>query len=292
MTHENPAYRPARACGAATVLGPLLAALLQAPLAAQVAATAETPPPPNREAAAPAETEGTAQSAANDLSQRATDPTASPMTFSLIGDFTTASYDLPGGVPREDSTVLKFQPVLPFKAWGVANILRLTVPYAVSGPGNDGLGDVSIFDLMVFGKPWGRLAVGFVANLASSAADPPSHASAGPAIGFVAPVSKKLSVGLFNQNLFANDIGISQLQPIIAFQLGHGWSLSAGDLQFVYDWEASEFVSLPVGFQLGKVVRVAGQPMRFAVNPQYNFKDLPGADRFKTVLTISLLVPE
>jgi len=49
-------------------------------------------------------------SAADELSKRATDPTASPMTFSLIGDFTTSSYDLPGGAAREDSTVLKFQP--------------------------------------------------------------------------------------------------------------------------------------------------------------------------------------
>ena len=262
------------------------------PLAAQATAPAGAQLPTLDEARAPEESAATAEDAANELSKRATDPTASPMTFSLIGDFTSSSYDLPDGSPRADSTVLKFQPVLPFKAWGVANILRMTLPYAVTGPGSDGLGDVTLFDMMVFGQSWGRLGVGLVASFASTASNPPAHASAGPAIGFVAPVSKKLSVGLFNQNLFANGIGISQLQPIIAYQLGHGWSLSAGDLQFVYDWERGEFVSLPVGLQVGKVVRLGGQPMRFAVNPQYNLKDLPGADRFKTVLTISLLVPE
>lgn len=247
-------------------------------------AVAQTPAPP--EVSPPAESQ------ADELSRRATDPTASPMTFSLIGDVATDFYDLPGGTAVEgSSTELKFQPVLPFKAWGVANILRLTLPYQVSGPGESGLGDISLFDVAVFGKPWGRLAVGFVANLASRATDPPSHASAGPAVGFVRVVSKKLSVGLFNQNLFAHDIGISQLQPIVALQLGHGWSLSGGDLQFVYDWERGGWVSLPIGIQLGKVVRVAKQPMRFAVNPQYNFKDLPGADRFKTLFTVSLLVP-
>ena len=292
MTHEDPAQGSDRAFGATALCTTLLAALLQAPLAAQTAVLETTPAPTAGATAEPAGAGESSSSAADELAKRTADPTASPMTFSLIGDFTTASYDLAGGVPREDSTVLKFQPVLPFKAWGVANILRMTLPYEVSGPGNGGLGDVTFFDMAVFGRSWGRLGVGVVASFASSASNPPSHASAGPAIGFVAPVSRKLSVGLFNQNLFANGIGISQLQPIVAYQLGHGWSLSAGDLQFVYDWERNAFVSLPVGFQVGKVQRVGGQPLRFAVNPQYNFKDLPGADRFKTVLTVSLLVPE
>ena len=48
---------------------------------------------------------------------------------------------------------------------------------------------------------------------------------------------------------------------------------------------------MPVGFQLGKVVKVSGQPMRFAVNPQYNLRDLPGAERFSLVFTATLLLP-
>ena len=150
---------------------------------------------------------------------------------------------------------------------------------------------MTVFDLVVLPQKWGRLGVGLVANFASRTSDVSSHAAVGPAIGFVKPMSKKLNLGLFDQNLFANEVGISQLQPIIAYQLGNGWSVSAGDLQFVYDRERGEFVSLPIGVQLGKVVKVAKQPMRFAINPQYNLKDLPGADRFVTLVTVSLLVP-
>jgi hypothetical protein len=44
--------------------------------------------------------------------------------------------------------------------------------------------------------------------------------------------------------------------------------------------------------QLGKVLPIAGQPMRFAVNPQYDFKKTPGAPRFSVSLTIQLLLPQ
>ena len=49
--------------------------------------------------------------------------------------------------------------------------------------------------------------------------------------------SKKFSVGAFTQNLFGTGVAITQLQPVISYQLGHGWALSAGDLQFTYDWD-------------------------------------------------------
>ena len=119
-----------------------------------------------------------------------------------------------------------------------------------------------------------------------------AHATIGPAVGFVAGVSKKLNLGLFNQNLFGNDVAISQIQPILAYQLGSGWSLSLGDLQWPYDWDRGEFLSMPIGVQLGKVLPVAKQPMRFAVNPQYDMKDLPGGSRFKVLITVTLLLPE
>ena len=206
---------------------------------------------------------------------------------------TTSYRDLEDGTPIDETGYqLKFQPVVPFKAWGVANILRMTVPYQMSGPGPEGLKDVTIFDLVILPQSWGRLGVGAVGSFAAATSDVSAHATGGPAIGFVAAVSKKLNLGLFNQNLFGNDVAISQIQPILAYQLGSGWSLSLGDLQWPYDWDRGEFVSMPIGVQLGKVLPVAKQPMRFAVNPQYDMKDLPGGSRFKVLFTITLLLPE
>ena len=124
-----------------------------------------------------------------------------------------------------------------------------------------------------------------------SASAAPSKFSIGPAIGAMHPVSKKLNIGLFNQNLFASDVGITQIQPIIAYQLGSGWALSAGDLQFTYDWKRDEWVSLPLGFQIGKVRQVAGQAMRFSLNPQWNLAEISGANKAKLVFTVTLLAP-
>jgi len=223
---------------------------------------------------------------ADELSRQATDPTASLMSFNFAGDVRTAFYG-----NDDDGFEFRFQPVVPFRAWKVSNILRMTVPYQVDGPGDEGLKGVSIFDLVVLPQSWGRLGFGPVMTLSESASDASSKFSIGPAVGGMHPVSKKLNVGLFNQNLFATGVALSQLQPIVAYQLGSGWALSAGDLQFVYDWELGEWVSIPIGFQIGKVQRVAGQAMRFSLNPQWNLKDITGATKAKVVFTVTLLAP-
>jgi hypothetical protein len=274
----------------AGLFGPAASALAddaaQAPKAAAAKAEAVAP----AKAAGPAEP---GESAQDELSRRATDPTASPLNFGLINDVTTSYRDLEDGTPIDETGYqLKFQPVIPFKAWGIANILRMTVPYQISGPGPEGLKDLTIFDMAILPQSWGRLGIGVVGSFAAATSEVSAHATVGPAIGFVAQMSKKLSLGLFNQNLFGNDVAISQIQPILAYQLGSGWSLSLGDLQWPYDWDRGEFLSMPIGVQLGKVLPVAKQPMRFAVNPQYDLKDLPGGSRFKVLFTITLLLPE
>jgi hypothetical protein len=272
------------------VVAALVAGLLVPAASARADEGAQDPEPTAAPATAPAQS---AESERDELSRRATDPTASPLNFGLINDVTTSYRDREDGTPiDENGYTLKFQPVLPFKAWGVANILRMTVPYQVSGPGPEGLEDLTIFDMAILPQSWGRIGLGVVGSFAAATSDVSAHATVGPAIGFVAQMSKKLSLGLFNQNLFGNDVAISQIQPILAYQLGSGWSLSLGDLQWPYDWDRGEFLSMPIGVQLGKVLPVAKQPMRFAVNPQYDMKDLPGGSRFKVLLTITLLLPE
>jgi hypothetical protein len=230
-----------------------------------------------------------ARSDAADLSQQATDPTASLMAFNSSTTYTGGFHNDPPGQP-DDSWELKFQPVIPFTAFGVNNILRVTVPYQLTGPGDGGVNDISIFDIAVFQQSWGQVAVGPVMSFSTSD-NAATDFSIGPAFGFVAPVNKKLNVGLFSQNLFGNDTAISQLQPIIAYQLGDGWSISGGDLQFTYDWQEGRWLNIPVGFQLGKVLTLGDQPCRIAVNPQYNFADDGVFPEWKVTLTFTLLVP-
>jgi len=226
--------------------------------------------------------------AADGLARQATDPTASLMAMNFIADH-TGGFQGPdtGG---DDALDLTFRPAIPFTAFGKANILRITLPYQVSGRGDDGLGDIGIFNIVVTEEPWGRWGAGLVASLFANDAAPDDFAI-GPAIGAVYNVSKKLNVGVFSQNVFAGDTAVSQLQPVIAWQLGQGWSLSAGDLQFAYDWKNYRWLSVPIGFQVGKVMRIGKQPVRWAINPQDNLKDDAGLEEWSVALTFALLDP-
>jgi hypothetical protein len=208
------------------------------------------------------------------------------MAFNFISDVRTSFVDVDG-----KGFEFRFQPVVPFRAFKTSNILRVIVPYQGSGPGTEGLKDVSIFDLVVLPQTWGRLGVGPVMSLKQSDGDAASKFAIGPAVGATIPTSKRLMVGLFSQNLFASETAVSQLQPIVAYQLGQGWALSAGDLQFTYDWKGGGWVSIPIGFQLGVVHALGGQPFRFSVNPQWDLEDIQGVASSKVVFTVTMLAP-
>ncbi len=226
---------------------------------------------------------------ANELAIKATDPTASLMAFNFLGNYTGGFYGDAPGLP-DDSWSLTFRPAIPFEFLDHPNLLRLTVPYQLSGRGQEGFGPISVFDLFMFNQSWGRWGFGPLMNF-DTTGDLPDQFSIGPAVGFVAKSGKKFQFGLFSQNLFASDTVISQLQPVIAYQLGRGWSLSAGDLQFTYDWQASQWLSAPVGFQIGKVTKIGSQPVRFALNPQYNLIDRDGLSEWSISFTFTALFP-
>ncbi len=225
----------------------------------------------------------------NELARQATDPTASLMSLGFITTYTGDFYGERPGEP-DHAWEFKFQPVIPFTLLEMPNILRISLPYQIDGPGDNGVKDISIFNLTVVNQSWGRWGLGPVMTFATGD-DPPDRFAIGPALGFVYQVDKRLNVGLFSQNVFWEHTAVSQLQPIVAYQLGDGWSLSLGDLQVVYDWKASRWLNAPIGVQLGKIVRIAGQAVRVAVNPQYNLIDDKGLEQWKVSVSVTLLLP-
>ena len=233
--------------------------------------------------------EESASQSANELSSKATDPTASLMSFSLLGTYTGGFYGDGRGQPNEASS-LSLRSAIPFEFLDHPNLFRLTVPYALSGRGDEGFGAISVFDLFMFSASWGRWGIGPLMNF-DTTGDLPDAFIVGPAIGGVWKVNKKLNLGLFSQNQFGSNTTLSQLQPVIAYQLGHGWSISAGDLQFIYDWKASQWLSVPVGFQIGKVTKFGDLPVRLAVNPQYNLIDRAGLNEWSISFSFSALLP-
>jgi len=136
-----------------------------------------------------------------DLSSQASDPTASLMAFNFLGTYTASFHGDGEGLP-DDSLSFTFRPAIPFNFLDHPNLLRLTVPYQVGGRGQEGFAPVSVFDLFMFNQSWGRWGFGLLVNF-DTTGDLPDGLAAGPAVGGVVNISKKLKVGLFSQNLFA-----------------------------------------------------------------------------------------
>ena len=212
-----------------------------------------------------------------DLSQKANDPTAPLMAIQLIDNYTSDFYNAYEG---ESANSISFRAAYPYK-WGESNhIARVTLPAVTDSPSGDtGISDMTLFDMTVFPASWGRFGVGIVGAIPLDKDN--DQWSVGPAFGFVNnTLSKGLNVGLFNQNLFrvAGDddrpyTRISSLQPILNYSMGGGWNIGTGDIQYIYDWESTQWVSLPVGIQVGKLHMFGKLPVIFSLQYVHNFAD-------------------
>jgi len=234
--------------------------------------------------APPAVPAAPAASDANDLSRKVVDPTASLKTFGFRWNHVEGYH----GNSDESANQIQFQPVIPFEAFGVPNILRITATGTLDGPGEAGINDVAVFNLFVMSESWGRWAFGPVLDFVIDPLPGGDSVTAGPAIGAVA-TKGKWTYGLFNQNFLGSDTQLSSLQPVVGYQLGGGYSLSAGDAQFTYDWNSGQWVNLPLGISLNKISQFGGQPVKLSINPEYNFQDLRGTSQFTVRFGLSVI---
>ncbi|MCA0994053.1 hypothetical protein [Alloyangia pacifica] len=236
-----------------------------------------------------------AQSGDQDLSTAASDPTAS-LTAYIFQDFYTSQYH---GLGDEDGNKLQFRMVVPYELGGTSNILRLTLPYLTSSPSdNTGFSDALIFNLTTFNQSWGRFGLGAVALIPSGDEDVSAERwGLGPAAGFIAQADWGIW-GLFNQNVI--DIGgdasrdpvdLSIIQPIVNVSMADGWSVGTSDMSITYDWNAEEWVSLPLGVQLNKLVTMGTTPVQFGLSYEYNFYDDGNGPEDTFGFTMKILVP-
>lgn len=221
-----------------------------------------------------------------DLASQVVDPTSALTTITLQDRYSPSLWHVDG-----DHNEVDLQVGIPFKAFGAANILRVILPYQTHTPsGVHGLGDVSVFDIVVIRTGFGKLAAGAVASLGVPKGEGADTYAMGPALGVVM-ASGKWTYGLFNQNLFSgDDIALSQLQPILAYTVNPHVSLALGDLQYTVDWNEGGFVLVPLGMQLNVVTALARQPVRLFVNPQYNLQDEPGSRKWFVTGGLALIV--
>jgi hypothetical protein len=233
--------------------------------------------------------------ASDDLSAQATDPTASLMSFQLLNWYVPSYHGT-----EDSSNQVVFRAAIPFQAFGLPNIFRVTQGSYTSSPsGRTGLGDMQVFNLTVLNQPWGRWGAGLAGSLPTGREGLSSEKWAlGPAAGFVNSSNKGISFGLFAQTFFslagddnAADVGIVNLQPIFSYQLGGGRSLSLGNSAFVYDTTQSRWASLALGVNYGQVIDLWGQKWRPNAGVDYDLQDRAGTPKVTLRAGFVLLLP-
>jgi hypothetical protein len=230
----------------------------------------------------------------DDLARKATDPTASLMSFQVNDWYTTGLHGADGSINQ-----IVLRAAIPFDAFGAKHIMRVTQPFVTSSPADTGIVDTAIFDLVVFDMPWGRWGLGPVVSLPTGSDGLTTDKwSIGPAFGFVNSSQKVYSFGLFVQTLFsfagkdsASDVGIVNIQPIFSYQLGGGRSVSLGSSQLVYDTEKSRWASMQFGLNYGQVVSAFGHKWRPNIEADYDFRKLTGNPAWTIRAGITLLLP-
>ena len=229
------------------------------------------------------------------IEQAASDPTASLMNVQL-SDWYTADY---WNLADESANMFVIRSAYPF-AWGkTKHIMRATVPFVTHHPVlSSGLSDITLFDLLVFDKSWGRWGVGPVALLPTGGSNRGAEKwGLGPAVGFVV-AKPKLIFGIFNQNIFTvagddarPDINVSIIQPIVNHQLGGGWAVGASEMSVTYNWDTSGWSTLPLGASILKMTKPGGIPVQWSIQYEYNFADDQVVAKNLFRMTAKLLFP-
>ena len=216
------------------------------------------------------------------LARAAEDPTASLWKLQLNSWETVTFHQLDG--TTANSTTVRLG--IPFKWAGQNNIFNLSLPFVTDSPKLDtGLSDITVFDLVIFNKPWGRWGFGPVAMFPTGGSTKGAgQYAAGPVIGITfTDREKKLLWGVLNQNLFtyAGDdhrraVNFSVLQPILNYSLGRGWSVGSSDMSWTYNYELSRWTNRPLGVRVSKVGRFFQRPVQVSLEFERNFSTEKG----------------
>jgi hypothetical protein len=202
------------------------------------------------------------------LAKRSAQSVASLFSITIQDYFIASRWNRPG-----TANVVEFRTLIPFRIWEQNNLMRLSVPFRTESELGPGLSDVRIFDLLMFGSSKLNWGVGPVFNLGINKGPGIDTLQAGPVAALVFSPSQHWSLGLLNQNLFSEQFAVSTLQPILTYAINRTWTLSLGELPLVYDWKKDRFSVFSIGLQIGVLVSVSKQPVRFFLNPQFNTQE-------------------
>ena len=221
---------------------------------------------------------------AQEIANEANNP-AAPVTLIQFRDILLPNGNTPGvvaGLGGASGMVnsLQMQPVLPigpFKSFPHVQLMKITMPIAVSLSGGSatqqysvsGVGDLQVFDLLTFKESWGRWGVGpaLVFPTASAKQLGAGKYQAGPSFALIYTGITNLTVGAVIQNPISYagspnrpSVNSMIITPTFTFNLKEGWFVGMSDYNWSFNWENGGALTFPIGVQAGKIIRIGKQP--------------------------------
>jgi len=236
-----------------------------------------------------------AQPSDEELARQAADPTQSPLSLQFY-DYYTPNFRGVDGSGNQ----LVFRPVIPYKAFGVDNIIRFTLTQNTTSPfGRSGFGDIQVLQLSIVERWGGRFAYGLSGSLPTGTDTFTNDKwTLGPAAAYATSSAGGITYGALAQTFFsisgndeARDVSQISLQPVMAVPLGGTKTLSLGNSGLLYDIERSRWASVAPSLQFSWLTDLWGLKWRPSFELTHEFRDLPGNPQTTYRLGAQLLLP-
>lgn len=252
----------------------------------------------------PARAQESGAQGTSEIAKQAQNPIASVISVPVENDFNPQT-----GINKEDSYVLQFKPVVPFKLSDDLNLITRTVipiiqepDLSPTVPGTSGLGDVqtSLFlSPAKVGKViWGA---GPVISFPTATEDilGTKKVSLGPTV-VVLSIQGHWLFGTLVQNLFSvagprarPDVNQMLMQPFANFNMRHGWYLTSSPI-ITSNWEvnSSNRWTVPVGGGIGKIAHFGKQPVNTYAQVFRNVERPDGTTSWSARFQMQFLFPK
>ena len=212
---------------------------------------------------------------AKELANQVNNPTEPITLLQLRGLIAPAWSGSPGG-----ATAIETEFVLPIargRLIPVMQLTRTTIPYLWlpdNQGGVAGFGDLNYFDIGLIATKWGRWGPGITMVIPTGASTTALTAGKwqfGPAFAVIVTRVPDLQFGLVLQNpiSFAGPserptVNALTISPTLTYNFPGGWFAGYSDFALQFNWEDGGAATIPVGLQVGKVLRLGKRPFVFS----------------------------
>ena len=212
---------------------------------------------------------------ARELANQVNNPTEPITLLQLRNLYAPAWSGSPGG-----ATAIETEFVLPIargKLIPVMQLTRTTLPYfwlPDESGGVAGFGDLNYFDIGLIKTKWGRWGPGITMVIPTGASTTELSSGKwqlGPALAVIVSSVPNLQFGLVLQNpiSFAGpserpDVNALTISPTLTYNFEKGWFAGYSDFVWQFNWEDGGAATIPLGLQVGKVLRLGKRPFIFS----------------------------